>query len=619
MGETTVIYAAEDAAGFTQIARFTVTIEDNTAPTASIAALTGPTGGTYSAVITLSETSTDFDLSDLTLTNATATLSGSGTSYSAVLSPIADGPIALSVDAGKFSDAAGNLNAVASNEVATTFDGTAPTASIAAFTGPTNGDQAAVITLSEASTDFGVSDLTLTNATATLSGSGTRYTAVLTPVADGEVRISIAAGTFTDAAGNINTSASNEVIATFDGTAPTVTLSAIVTSVKSGDLFDASISFSEPVTGFSVADVLVNQGTVVALTGSGANYVATVRVSGGGDVEISIPAGAVMDAASNGNTASDTLRIASGTVTETQLVIANFQLSRANHLLSNQPDLTGFLSGTAGGAFSASVTRGAGNLYFANNPNQPIWIRLAGSWSQEGTRDTAYAFGAIGSHFKVNPNLLIGGMVEFDLLDQDEGISHVDGRGWLAGPYFVARVPKHELYFEGRLLYGQSTNNITPFGTYTDSFDTERILALIKVSGALNYGDTRLIPSLQASYTSDNQKSYIDSLANVIPEQKIELAQINLGIKFETPAPFYHGDGTMTLTGGTSGIWSHTNGSGNAATVVPAYEGGRMRIDLGLNYVMPSGGRLSIDTFYDGIGASGYRSYGAQIGFDLAF
>jgi hypothetical protein len=197
---------------------------DTTAPTVSIAAFTGAVNSNKTAVITLSEASSDFAVGDLTLTNATATLTGSGTSYTAVLTPSSDGEVKLSVGAGTFTDAVGNGNTV-SNEVTTTYDTTAPTVSIGAFTGAANGNKTAVITLSEVSNNFAVGDLTLTNAAATLSGSGTSYTAVLTPSSDGEVKLSVAANTFTDAAGYDN-SASNEVSSTYDSTVPTVTIAA---------------------------------------------------------------------------------------------------------------------------------------------------------------------------------------------------------------------------------------------------------------------------------------------------------------------------------------------------------------------------------------------------------
>jgi hypothetical protein len=69
--------------------------------------------GSYRSTITLSEPAgngTVFDRSDLSLTNASATLTGSGTSYRAVLTPASSGKIKLSVAAARFTEAAGNDN-----------------------------------------------------------------------------------------------------------------------------------------------------------------------------------------------------------------------------------------------------------------------------------------------------------------------------------------------------------------------------------------------------------------------------------------------------------------------------------------------------------------------------
>lgn len=132
-------------------------------------------------------------------------------------------------------------------------DLTPPTASIAALTGALNGPQTALITLSEASTDFALGSLTLTNATAVLSGSGASYIAVLTPVTDGTVALSVGVGAFSDLAGDDNDVASNEVSSTADLTPPTPTLT--YASYTRIDVFTATITFDEPVTGFVLAGV----------------------------------------------------------------------------------------------------------------------------------------------------------------------------------------------------------------------------------------------------------------------------------------------------------------------------------------------------------------------------
>ena len=279
--------------------------------------------------------------------------------------------------------------------------------SIAAFTGALNGPQTAVITLSEDSTDFVVDDLTLTNATASLIGSGSSYTAVLTPLVDGLVALSVATGTFSDAASNTNTIASNEVTAIFDETDPTVTLSSSTTSITGPTTLDVNVVFNEDVIEFDAGDVTVVNGSVTGLTGTGAAYVATIAATGGGPVDISIAAAVATDIAGNNNTASDTLTIGNTIVEDTQRIIAQFQQSRATQLVSNQPNLTGFLSGEGNaGVLNADVTKGFGTFNFATKQDKDttFWFRISGSASNEDTADTTYVFGAVGSHFSVSPN-----------------------------------------------------------------------------------------------------------------------------------------------------------------------------------------------------------------------
>ena len=80
-----------------------------------------------------------------------------------------------------------------------------------------------IFTTSEATTDFAVGDITVTNgALSSFSAtSSTVYTATFTPSASGATTIDVAANGFTDAAGNNNTAAS-QFNWTYDGTVPTI-------------------------------------------------------------------------------------------------------------------------------------------------------------------------------------------------------------------------------------------------------------------------------------------------------------------------------------------------------------------------------------------------------------
>ncbi|MCZ4353947.1 Ig-like domain-containing protein, partial [Roseovarius aestuarii] len=611
VGATLVTVTAQDGAGNQAIpVSFTVTVKDTTAPALPVAGAPTSTPDGRAHVSGTAEPDSIVTVTFPDGSSQTVTADPSTGAFSTVsVAPQPSGGVGITV-----RDAAGNVSPTLPLEFA--GDDVAPTIEIAALSGPTNGMYTATIKLSEASDDFTASDLTLVNAGAMLTGSGLDYIAVLTPAADGEIALSVAAATFSDAAGNPNT-ASNVVTASHDASAPTVNISGAPSSLASASRFAVTVTFSEAVTGFDASDMIATNAQVTGVSGSGATYAVSVIASGTGDVILSVPADSAADSAGNGNLASNTVQIADTTVEQTQGLIAGYMQTRANQLVQNQPELIPFLSGAGKGKFNLSVTRGTSTFDFASRPDYPFWASISGAWSKDADSKSAYMFGALGGHQKISETLLLGAMLQFDHLAEETGAAKVSGTGWMFGPYFAAKAENHPLYFEGRLLYGQTQNKISPFGTYQDKFDTERLLAQLKVAGELDYGATALAPFLGLSYTTDSQKSYVDSLGNTIPEQGIELGQVEFGLDFSRAIPVSGND--LELWGGISGIWSHTKGSGFASTVTPDYDGGRARVELGFNYDFFADQRLSVGTYYDGIGASSFESYGLTIGYETTF
>jgi len=121
-------------------------------------------GATSTITITLSESSTDFALEDLTVTGgALSSFSGSGTNYSVIFTPnAANGTLSLAN--AKFSDAAGNQNAdglEANNNLAFVYDTVLPTIAITNDKGSLKAGETSTLTLtlSEPSADFGVTSI----------------------------------------------------------------------------------------------------------------------------------------------------------------------------------------------------------------------------------------------------------------------------------------------------------------------------------------------------------------------------------------------------------------------------------------------------------------------------
>ncbi|MFS4582932.1 Ig-like domain-containing protein [Phaeobacter sp. C3_T13_0] len=626
VGTTTVTVRAIDSAGNEATEDFDVVVTDGSSPTIALSADTTNLRAGQTATVTfdLNKDTTDFEETDVAVTGGTLSdFSGSGQSYSATFSPDASSTTEgrLSVASGSFTDAVGNANADgadADNTLVIAIDTVLPSATISALSGPDSGAFTASITLSEPSTDFDADDLVLVNADAVLAGSGDTYRVTLTPRGNGLVSVAIAANSFSDGAGNSNDAASNTESAIFDGTLLTVEITGLPDTFIAQTALTATITFSEAVSGFEIADLIFGNATAIVLAGSGASYTARIRPTGRGDVTLQVPANAARNAAGRGNIASTSARVRNETVGQTQRQIAQFMASRANQLVASQPGLACHLrQSCSGGSAEANVTRGHLSFNLNSRPNWPVWFQLNGTRTNESSTSSDYLFGAFGAHREINDNTLVGLLFEFDHVRQSSGTSNIEGTGWLVGPYFVTRLPNQPLYLEGRLLAGMSHNRIQPFGTYKDKFETKRLLAQLKVSGQLEYGETTLIPSLAGSYVADTQLAYTDSLGNHIAEQGIELGQLELGLDFETPAAIL--GQLWTLGGGVSAIYSTTSGSGAAQSVVTNYNGGRARLELSGSTIFSNGAYLNLGASYDGIGASGFEAVGFELGFQWEF
>ena len=189
-------------------------------------------------------------------------------------------------------------------------DTTRPTVSITVPSTPQNEAFDAVITFSEAVSNFVQTDVTLSGtATAiimtwTANTANTVYTATITPTTSGTVVLNVAADVATDAADNNNTAATAQTV-TIDVDAPTVSIT--VPSDAQNAAFDVTITFGEAVSDFVQADLTITGSASATAWNANANnqvYTATINPTGTGDITFNVAAGVATDAAGNGNTAA---------------------------------------------------------------------------------------------------------------------------------------------------------------------------------------------------------------------------------------------------------------------------------------------------------------------------
>jgi mRNA-degrading endonuclease toxin of MazEF toxin-antitoxin module len=297
---------AVDGAGNTNSAAAQLSRSYDATPPSVVLSSTAanPTNAAFTVTATFSEPVTGFSLTAVTVGNATkSSLSGSGSTYTFTVTPAGDGTVTVDVPAGGAADTTGNTN-TAAPQLTRTFDTARPSVALSTLSAnPTNTAFAVVVTFSKSVTGFSLADVSVGNgSTSGLSGSGVAYTFTVTPTGDGAVTVDVPAGVAVDGAANTN-SAAAQLSRSYDGTRPSVVLSSAAANPTNA-AFTVTATFSEPVTGFSLADVSVGNGSTSGLSGSGAAYTFTVTPVAQGTVTVDVPAGVAVDSAGNTNTAA---------------------------------------------------------------------------------------------------------------------------------------------------------------------------------------------------------------------------------------------------------------------------------------------------------------------------
>lgn len=301
--------AATDSGGRpSTAASFNIT-SDRNAPTVNLT--TTASNPTNLAAIpftaTFSENVTGFTASDISVTNGTVqNFSGSGSTYTFEVVPANNGTVTVSIAANVAQDAAGNNN-TASNTVSITSDRTKPTPTVSTTAGNSTNNNPIpfTVTFDENVTDFTAGDVLVANGAVInfTQVNGSTYTFDVVPNATGNVSVTVPADIAEDAAGNKN-NASTTVTVNFTGNVVTPTISTTESDPTNADPISFTVLFSDNVTGFTLSDIQVINGTAQNFSGSDANYTFEVVPGGNGPIVIDIPAGAATGSSGTPNSAA---------------------------------------------------------------------------------------------------------------------------------------------------------------------------------------------------------------------------------------------------------------------------------------------------------------------------
>ncbi|WP_160717087.1 Ig-like domain-containing protein [Chitinophaga solisilvae] len=288
----------------------------------------------YTVTVTFSEAVTGLTAADFNVTNATVSnlTTANNITYTVLITPSTDGPVSISLPAGSAVNIGDNDN-TASNTLNSTYDGTAPVVTAVAV--PANGYYKAgtkldfIVRFSEnitLNTGGGSPSLSLLIGTATVQAAftGTNGTDGLNfsyTVRNGDMDMDgITLGSLLLNGAVIKDAATNNAVLTLNNAGntsgvkvntvhPSVTIST-PSDPAVNTPFTVNIAFSENITGFTSADIVVTNATVSPVTViDNAHYSVIVVPSAEGAVTVNVPADVAANIGDNGNTASNTLSI----------------------------------------------------------------------------------------------------------------------------------------------------------------------------------------------------------------------------------------------------------------------------------------------------------------------
>jgi len=218
----------------------------------------------------------------------------------------------------------------------------------------------------------------------------------------------------------------------------------------------------------------------------------------------------------------------------------------------------------------------------------------------------------LGADYVVTPSLLIGVLLQYDDTHQHvHGVdSTVAGSGWMAGPYAMLKITDN-LFWQTRVMWGQSSNVMNFSGATPDHFDGDRWLARSALVGRWRFGDFELRPSASVAYIEERVDGLDDPQTAAM---RVSYGQAKAGP--EVAYRYLMSNGALVEPRlGVQGVWTFAQDT----TVATPRATLQARVIFGpgwmpvCGFYRPSGLSLDMSGAYDGLGAQDYRALTGRV------
>ena len=268
--------------------------------------------------------------------------------------------------------------------------------------------------------------------------------------------------------------------------------------------------------------------------------------------------------------------------------IAQSQQHNAARLLAAQPDLARTVFSTLPGSGpDLWLTPGSAGI----GQDGQFWFKLSSTFDLEGKTEP-YLFGVVGGHVMPTSDLALGAMLQFDSSETAD----LETKGWLAGPYLVARLPGGGVVAEARLLYGNTSSTGDILDLAGDDLTGNRLLAHAALSGRVQAGVVVFTPRIEGGYVLARSDAYTTDTDADVPGVETTLARLRASLDGDIDL-VHIGLAGVSLGGGVSGSWSHARS--NEGVPAEAFSFGTA---LRLGFAPSEAVRLSVGLDLDDLG-----------------
>lgn len=297
---------------------------------------------------------------------------------------------------------------------------------------------------------------------------------------------------------------------------------------------------------------------------------------------------------------------------EKQTILKAAANERARLQLSYQPSIRS-LSDASRTLLAQGIHLSSNDGEFELSPvhSGAFWTYLRGAYGEADTSSSSYMLGALGADLISLGSTSLGLMLQFDSFKREQGSTHFDGNGWMAGAYLYGEIIPSVFWYEAMWLQGKSSNTVGLSASDNEKVTSERKLASLKIGGEVEAEAFTLLPFFMISRLQDISEAYTSSSGATIPSTPTTLFEYSSAI--DVVLPIQVSRGTLDVTMGLQATSLKQDEHSSPAN------GSMYRASIGLNRRITERDSLSATLDYSNFSSGKAEYIGVSANYSLNF